>query len=174
MTLVIALEVPRGVLVACDSFLGTVTSRDVIDAPKWFKASSSLLVGYAGSVRAAQVAERAVRYRRQRKSEDDRGYLQAVVEAIREAHHALIDDDSDPEAEYLLAYRGRAYTLQEGYGLTRSAYGFAAIGAASAEALSALHATADLAPRTRAERVMQSVGRVSQFVCEPYHYVVMR
>jgi hypothetical protein len=137
-----------------------VTERKVWKTPGW-------VFGFAGSWRAGALVKLLVKPPSRPRDVD--AYLKIdFVRACRAACHG------EPEAEldglYLLAgHGGRLYQIEPGNGtVTRSQYGYAAVGATGA--LEALAATATVTrPRARLLRVLHAVARHSVLVRAPFH-----
>lgn len=170
MTVCIAIEHAGGVLVACDSFLGNFDERDVVAAPKWWRASG-ILIAYAGELRVPQLAAAAPKRLRHRRDESDAAYVGRYAEALRALHRARHVALSD--TDYLLCYRGGAYVMQSDASLVRSGYGYAAIGEAGvlrALAYSFLREP-DLPPRERAAAVLDAEARHFTRCVPPWRFV---
>jgi len=168
MTCLVALEREGRVWVGSDSFLGTDDVRDIIDRPKWFRRSG-VLVGYAGSLRAAQVVENFASFRRRENGEADLTYLVGVVAAaFRKALN--VSRVRPSTSEFLLAYRGKAYTLQNDYSVVRSSHGYVSIGAGSEVANGALAVLSEEAdPRGVIEKALRAAERHSTKVGGRFH-----
>jgi ATP-dependent protease HslVU (ClpYQ) peptidase subunit len=160
MTCLVALERGGRVWVGSDSFLGTDDIRDNIDHPKWFRRSG-VLIGYAGSLRAAQVVENFADFRKRERGEPELCYLVGVVAlAFRKALNASRVRLST--TEFLLAYRGKAYVLQNDYSVVRSSHGYTAIGVGAELANGALSVLAEnMDARDVVERALRAAERHS-------------
>lgn len=170
MTCLVALEHSGRVWVGSDSFLGTDAVRDLPDRPKWFRRSG-VFVGYAGSLRAAQVVENFATFRRRERGEADLAYLVNVVaEGFRKALN--VSRVRLNTASFLLAYRGRAYALQDDYSVARSSYGYLCIGAGAEianGALAVLPQTED--PKSIITQAIAAAERHSTKVGGRYHVI---
>lgn len=167
MTCLVAIERAGRVWVGCDSFLGTDDVRDVVDRPKWFRRSG-VLVGHAGSFRAAQVVEHGADFRRREKGEPEQAYLVGVVacsfrKALNAARVRL------RTAEFLLAYRGKAYALQNDYSVVRSSHGYVTIGAGSDVANGAMAVLHEGDAREAVTRALAAAERHSTKVGGRFH-----
>lgn len=175
MTLVCAVEFQGGTVVACDSYNGSDELRDVMDRPKWVR-NGPVLIACSGSQRAMQVAQYATKFRYPKKGEEDLAYLiDAVAEPIREA----IDDADAADGECglgsIVVFRGRAYLIDEAFGVTRSSYGYCAIGAGACYALALLGYTGTLKmdAKTRALTALEWVERHCSLVSRPFTHITM-
>lgn len=167
MTVLVGLECPTGAWVSTDSFFGNDTWRDVMAAPKHVMRGG-LLIASAGAMRPGQIAELAPIIRKQRRSENDTDYLaEAFAEPLRKLHKAA--DVDNASATYLLAYRGRVYTMLSDYGVYRSALGYAAVGAGDRYALGSLASTEGKPPRERVEKAMHAAALLCSCVAAPFH-----
>lgn len=169
MTLILGVEHAGGVWVGGDSFVGTDATRDAVDRPK-FWTRGSLLIGFAGSIRGSQAAQRIATYARQRAGEDDLAYLvRAVAEPIRRAH-AAVETCREGGFAALIALKGRVYSLQPDYAILRSRHGYGAVGSGEDGALTALAVTAGhvMSPRPRVLAVLEAVARHHNHVSAPF------
>lgn len=173
MTVVVAVEHAGGVVLGCDSFLGSTSTNVTVDRPKWW-ANGSVIVAYAGSLRGAQVAEHWLApFRRAKRGETDESYLVTCVSAsIRAAHEEVGGDPeklvSENGSVYLVAYRGRAYLLQGDYSVAHAAHGYLAIGAGEDVALGAMAATDGQPARDRVQRALEASARHCPMVRAPF------
>lgn len=167
MTCLVALERNGRVWVGSDSFFGTDDVRDVVDRPKWFRRSG-VFIGYAGSFRAAQVVENFATFRKRERGEAEAAYLVGTVaSAFRKA---LNDARVRSTTQFLLAYRGKAYVLQEDYSVVRSSHGYVSIGAGAVFAHGALAVLSDGPdPREIVEKALGAAGRHSTKVGGQFH-----
>jgi len=173
MTVIAALEHKTGCIIGCDRFLGSENYFDVEDAPKWFRRGP-LLIALAGKLRGTQVAERLKKPRAQGRDESPTLYLHDVVgEELRKLHEAYNVKVKSDDVDGLIIYRGKLWTLYDDYGVGRSKYGYAAIGAGYLLGAAALAATEGLglAPKERIERALKVAARHSGYVSEE-HYIL--
>lgn len=146
MTVVVAIESEGAVHVACDASITAGDSRETSAEPKWWQ-HHGVLVAYAGDLRAAMIARDT--HRRQRPPTVD---SLAYVERLRErTRRAFKRERIAADAVHLLvALRGRAYVVASGV-VTRSEYGYCAIGTGAEYALGSLATSSgDPALRVRA------------------------
>lgn len=172
MTLVVAVEHPRGVVLGCDSFAGDDDLRDTTDGPKWVQIDAHTVVAYAGSFALGRVLEHGPRppVRRARERVDRYVYRLAVA-VWAAAHAAGVPRD---EGELLLVHGGRVWVDSGGGSTVRSGHGYAAIGSGTAPALAALAVTAgDEDPERRVRAVLAAVARHHQQVCAPWWVVTV-
>lgn len=172
MTCLVAVEHATGVTVGCDSFLGDEDGRIAVSHAKWWTPRRGMLIAYAGSFRAAQIAEHAMKPRAQKRGEDDEAYLvTAIANGIAAAHRDADLPTKDRDGCFIVAHRGRAWLVQDDYSVVRPDGGYVALGAAESVALGALSATTDLHPRERVMRALRAAALHSQQACEPFHVV---
>ena len=177
MTCILGIEHEGKVWIGSDSFLGTDTTRDVMDRPKWFW-KGPLLLAYSGDCRSAQVIEHSPNFRVFRKSDTEDSYLITVVaEGIRKrlgrvAAVKTTQSVESSQAEFIMAFRGKLYTVQEDLSIIRSKHGYVASGAGQEFALGALAALyGDVAPEECMRRALEAAGKHSSQVCAPYHVI---
>lgn len=172
MTVIVAMEHPGGVTVACDSFLGNDDVRVEMVGPKWWKAGA-LLVAWAGGVKIPQVVEHAGWRMRQRKNEPDQAFVQRYAERIRAQH--IEKRIACSESSYLLVYHGKCYEMETSdASLTRSGHGYAAIGHGEEYALGAMAYSLAreplLGPQQRLEYVLDAVLLHCPKVAKDWHF----
>lgn len=139
MTVLVAVESAEGVVLGCDSFLGTEDLRDLHTGPKWRRVGP-LTIAHAGSVRHAQALARLRVDSRPRRREDVRDWIaRAVVVPLVESGEWSRDKGAD--ATLVIAYAGRAYEIAGDLAVHRSARGYTAAGAGHPYAYGSLHAT---------------------------------
>lgn len=165
MSVAVAVEATGGVVAGCDSFLGDESGAAcVLDRPKWWRASRDLVVLWTGDLAAAQAAERARPWPRQRAGEGDEPYLVRVAATIRAAQGA--PKEADP---YLFVLRGAVWTLAGGWSVHRAAEGYAAVGAGADVAVGALHATRRRAAAARVLAALQAAAAHCEAVRPPFY-----
>lgn len=179
MTCVVGLEVPGGVWIGADSFLGTDQIRYKYDRPKWFR-KGPLVFAWAGDARGAQLVEHALTLpaerTRRRSAGDPVGYLVTVAGRIRQvfreagANLRVPGSQDTTGTEFLVCYGGRLYLLQQDYSIIRGAAGCAAIGAGEAFALAALRVAREhVPPRDAVARALKEAAELCPSVCEPFY-----
>jgi len=171
MTAICAVEHAGGAVLACDSFVGDESYRDLTDSPKWTRRGG-IIIACAGNVRASHIAEHA-RFRRQRANESDFDYLtSAVAESIRDAHDDR--DVSDENFQAVILFRSKVYCMLDEYAVLRSLHGYAAIGAGADVLLGSLASTDGQKPRARAEIALNAAARHSNHVSAPFHFTEVK
>lgn len=168
MTVVAAIEHDGAAYVACDSSITADDARETSAEPKWW-LHHGVLVAYAGDLRAAMVARDA--HRRQRApSVDALSYVERLHERTRKAFkRERIDNDA---VDLLVALRGRVYVVSGGT-VTRSEYGYCAIGGGAEYALGSL-ATSSGDPVERVRAAVVAAIRHSASCGEPVRTEVVR
>lgn len=173
MTCIVGLEAADGAAwLAADRFLGTEGLRDRMDVPKIARVGP-LAVGFCGGMREGQVLEWLLDPRPRRAGEPMLHYLAAVVVRPMRLAHKRLELTVGADFAGLIAGYGRVYTLDHDGGLSRSAHGYDACGAAARFALGGFAATAGLAlePRDRLERVLGGVAQHSNYCCDPFDFL---
>lgn len=133
------------VFIGCDSFLGSEEWADKIDRPKWFRRSGVVLA-YAGSLHLAQSLEFNLKpWRTLRKDEDPLAYVcRVVVPAIK-----TLATGSKIDTSFLAVVGGQVIHIGDDLGVSRSNYGYNAIGVGSMGVTTALRALNKLPERNR-------------------------
>lgn len=173
MTCIIALEVDGGVWIGSDAWLGDGATVDRVSAPKVHRAGP-WVVGYAGIAGHAQAVldhlEVGVRSKRAHDA-----WIRAVFRrAAKAALASLPSDDDGLQAVFLVLVDGRVWSVDGSCAVTRSAHGYAAIGAGAAVALGALHATAGKEPRKRILAALHAAAAHADGVAPPFHVEVIQ
>lgn len=179
MTVIIAAESPTGVVLGCDSYLGSHGTRLAISRAKWF-VNGPCILAFAGSVRGAQVAEHWLKpFRAPKRNEPDESYLVTVVAASIRGAHEHVGGEAEKLVEhngavFLVAFRGRVHLIQGDYSVARTRDGYAALGAGEDFALGALAATHGMPPRDRVRLALEAATRHCSHVSAPFHYTEQR
>lgn len=172
MTAVVALETPAGVWLGCDSLISSPDSKDLLRDPKWFRIGS-FTIGWAGDLRLPQVASTLPPPRLRKPRENPTSYvLSELVEPLR-THMARRES---PLTDDWLVITGKyLFTLHNGYALTRSALGYAAIGNGAPYVLGALEVTKEVPdPEERLTMVLKAAARHCPAVEPPFHLSLIR
>ena len=98
--------------------------------------------------------------------------LAALLERERVASRSA-EGDLQFAGCFLVAFRGRLWTIQSDFAAIRHAGDSHAIGSGEQPALGALHATRDLEPRERIERALTAAASVSAKVRAPFDVEVL-
>lgn len=160
MTCIVGLEAAGRVWLGTDSYIGTPECSELLDGPKWFR-KHGITCAFAGNVAHAQRLQFA-KIRAPKKREDPLEYLVRVWgKTLPEGH----------ESSYLLAMRGRLYSLGGGGTVCRTTAGYMAEGAGAPYALGSLHSTPDLPPRMRIELALGAAVCHSPFATAPLHVI---
>lgn len=179
MTCIVALEHAGAAWIGCDSFMGDAHQRDRVDRPKFY-VRNGMAIGFAGSIRAAQLVEHGLRFRPHQVSESVQRYL--VTEVARKIRivlnregAAVREQGTDShEAEFVVCLRGEVWTIQQDYAVLRSAHGYTASGSGAPFALGALAATPKLEPHRRIMAALKAAATFSTAVCDPFHVEAVR
>ncbi len=179
MTCIVALEHAGAAWIGCDSFMGTVHQKDRIDRPKFY-VRNGMAIGFAGSIRAAQLVEHGLRFRPHQASESVQRYL--VTEVARKIRIVLNREGAavreqgtdSQDAELIVCLRGEVWTIQEDYAVLRSAHGYTSSGSGAPFALGALAATPKLEPHRRIMAALKAAATFSTAVCDPFHVEEIR
>jgi ATP-dependent protease HslVU (ClpYQ) peptidase subunit len=142
MTCIIGMEYHDRVYIAADSMSASGWDRDVTAMSK-LHMHGNILFGFADSPRRAQIVKHIWRPTEKQVGESDEEYLVThVVEGIRKAYkeHGCIENDNGADAgiQLMLGYKGKLYTVENHFQLTRSARGIAALGVGADYALGAI------------------------------------
>lgn len=164
MTLCAAIEVPATrtvpahVVLACDSFLGGDASSDKIDRPKWFQRAG-VTVAYAGELALAQALQNTkLPWRRRRRNEDPVAYACTVIVPVIRA----LNGHQPVRTSFLVVVGGQVLFVGDDLGVSRSSYGYNAIGIGAVEAMVVMRVLRDLprppSPAAILERTLAAVA----------------
>lgn len=176
MTCIVGVEINNKTYMGSDSSAVTDTNKWAVDEPKLF-IRDGLLFGYAGCFRMANLIQYQLKVPKHRKSMTDKEYLNVpLIEELRRVFRAndYTYDQTSNESSLLIGYRGKLYTLENGYILTRTMGKYAAIGTGAAVALGSLYATKELGglkPEQRLQLALRAAVEHSRGICAPYHYM---
>lgn len=170
MTVVVAVDWDDGaVVVGCDSSIVRDDARETVDTPKWW-IHHGVLVAFAGDLHAARIAREA-HHRQRAPGVDVLAYVERLNARTRAAlRRERIAMDS---LDLLVAVRGRAYVIASN-AVTRSEYGYAAIGSGEEYALGSLASTERQAPTWRVEQAIAAAARHSSTCSPPSRVLVHR
>lgn len=176
MTVVAGLQHGRSVWLATDSFMGDEESDETVERFPGAKIFSRgpLTFAFAGSIRAAQIVEHHAEFRAPRDSDELFAYIvREIVPAVRRAYATHWDAPKLPTTDYLVALRGRLFTLCEDMCVVPATreQPYTALGFAKRYAIGALAATPDLPPRVRLERAIEAAAQHSVGARLPAHVV---
>ncbi len=172
MTAVVALETAHGVWIGCDSLISSEGSKDYLKDPKWFRLGP-FTIGWAGDLRTPQVALSLPVPRLRKPRENPLGYtLSELVEPLR-THLARREC---PLTDDWLVITGKSlFTLHNGYALTRSGLGYAAIGSGGPYVLGALEVSGENQdPEDRIRQSLRAAAKHCPSVEPPFHISLVR
>ncbi len=146
MTCIIGVEHEGVVYMGADSIGLNGWAKDIIAHDKLFNRAG-MLFGCAGNPRMAQILRYQTTFMQQGPDHPDEEYLvREVVEKARLAfrEHGFMETENGRDVMtscFLLGYKGKLYSVENGFQLCRSARQFYALGAGDDFAMGALHAT---------------------------------
>lgn len=174
MTCIAAVVEKDKMYMAADTMMSDGVSKTSLAIPKLF-IIGNIMVGFAGSLRAAQVIQYTVDPPEQEEHQDDIEYL--VCNVVPDIQVALaeagaIHNDAgmlDTNTEFLLGYKNNLYILQVDFSVIQSPYQYLAIGTGAEVALGALHATNKykIKPADRLDLAINAAAAIMQSVGKP-------
>lgn len=176
MTCIIGIEHEGKVYIGCDSISLNGWSKDITAVKKVFR-KGDMLIGIAGNPRQMQILQYFVMDMPHLHGTSDEEYLvRAIVEparvAFRERGFTEMQDGRETGASFLIGYRGKLYSVENGFQLCRSERGYAAMGVGDDFALGALQVLVDtcvLEPVKFLTLALETAGILSSGVCGPYY-----
>lgn len=185
MTCIIGLEHQGKVYIGCDSISLNGWAKDITAVKKVFR-KGDMLIGIAGNPRQMQILQYFVMDMPHPASMTDEEYLvRTIVEqarvAFRQCGFTETDNGRETGASFLIGYRGKLYSVENGFQLCRSARGYTAMGVGDDFALGALQAlmsedeymVQSLPPEILLRRSLEVAGELSSGVCGPYYVEVL-
>lgn len=179
MTCIVSIvDKDNNIHVGSDSLASDDHSQTIMTAAKIFMCGE-MVVGFAGSFRAAQVFQHAMTLPERGELAEDMEYLTtSFISALREAFMMAgllpmegIGEEAF-EGEFLLGYRGKIYRMQEDFSILHAVDDFLSIGSGGEAASAVLFATKKL-EMTPHERMLLSLEATSYQITSvkpPYHF----
>lgn len=172
MTCIVALEHAGAVWMGGDSHIGDGNTSDSLREPKVYRCGAAML-GHAGSYRRMCVLL-AEKLKLDGGQWTERKVTLVVVPqmvAAMEKHrlrHQQASNGPDESGATILCVGGRVFEIDEAMGVTRSRYGYSAIGSGARPALGLLSGTAGMAPRKRILKALEAAERHTPTVRRPW------
>ena len=174
MTCIIGLEHEGKVYIGCDSISLNGWAKDITAVKKVFR-KGDMLIGIAGNPRQMQLIQYGTTIRPQPDQMGAEEWLVVeVIERIRETFKVkgFTENDNGREtgASFLIGYRGKLYSVENGFQLCRSARGYTVMGVGDDFALGALQVLVDtcvLEPVKFLTLALETAGILSSGVCGP-------
>ena len=175
MTAIVALEAADGVVwLGSDSWIGDGDTADRVSGPKVARIAG-WVVGYAGTAGTAQAVLDAIEPTPQRGRAIDRWIRDTMRRAGKRALDDLPGDVEQLDVAFLVIAGGQVWSVDDRICVSRSAHGYAAIGAGAAVALGALHATRrQRDPRRRVTAALHAAVAHAHGVAAPLHVEAIR
>ena len=174
MTCILGLRYRDQTWVGADAWIGDDQEQFVMDVPKVLTYPHFVL-GFAGSLRAAQILENYAKFRGPKKSEtEDRYFSGHIVSEIQRALLAqgfIKDVKTDVDVNFLVATSTKVAVIQDDFAVISDRNGSVAIGSGSPATLGALRMAQlmDLKPKEAMEKAFQVGESLHPTVCGPYH-----
>jgi ATP-dependent protease HslVU (ClpYQ) peptidase subunit len=172
MTCVVGLVHRRRVFVGVDSAAVAGWTRRVTRLSKVFRRGPFLL-GYTTSFRMGQLLEHHLELPEHPRGASEMSYMvrhfvEAVRKLLKERGFAKIESNTESGGQFLVAYRGRLFTVESDFQVGESGDGFDAIGTGGEVALGAMKALERLAPAARVRRALGIAAHFNMGVCPPF------
>lgn len=176
MTAIVAVEGPSSVWLGGDAAATwpdhsrqTLTSEKVWRHGEW-------AFGSCGSLRLLQLLRHVLVVPQAPDSVDDldrfivTDFIDAVRATLLDAGVTQSKDgvETMDESDFVVALRGRVYTVQGDFSVVRSSLGYAATGSGIDLALGSLYSTQSLSPRTRIRKALEAAAMHNASVAPPF------
>jgi len=172
MTCIIGLEHDSKIYLGADSASSEGGRVRENRLPKVFERDA-FLIGYTTSFRMGQILWQYLDVRAQGENETDNayiicGFVEAARECFKEHGYATVENGHEEGGQFLVGHKGKLYQIGSGYGVTRVADGFNAVGCGSSYALAAMKALNLVSPITRIRRSLEIAAHFSAGVKRPF------
>lgn len=181
MTCIVAVQQDDRVYLGTDSWVGDEAGQNTLAHPKWVVKGPRFVIGYAGSVRAANILNYHVKFRKRKKNESIEQYLVTeVADKLRKAFYvegtnvqsATTGDRVD--SEFLIAIEGELYSIYCDYSVVKYSTPYAAVGAGMGYAMGALGAldiSEYVLPREKLRIALEMSAKFCPAVSKPFHII---
>jgi ATP-dependent protease HslVU (ClpYQ) peptidase subunit len=182
MTCIVALEHEGQVYMGGDSASNSGWDSRITALRKVF-IRDDFIIGCSGSPRMAQLLEYHLEVREQNEDEDDICYLittfiSAIRACLKDGGYTKIEHNQEEGGFFLVGYRGKIYTVESDFQVSRTEDDFTAIGCGGDYAIGALATMYELGildnvktgdPESAVLKALEIAGRFSNGVRGPYH-----
>lgn len=170
MTTIIGMKTEKGALLVADRRANVSGRSETLAEPKVFPAGE-LLIGYSGTLRAAQALRHHLSLRERAKGETPMQYVAGFVAGeimVTLAHHV---GKSDDRAEVIVACGGEIYVIYSEGSVVAPSRGYDAIGSGQDYALAAMYANRHMAdPRLRLWKAMEAAAEFDLYTGTPFEF----
>lgn len=186
MTCVAGVKTATGVLLAGDS-RGTnddAGSQATFTAPKVFRLTSEIAVGYCGSFRMGQLLEHHVTTTALRGDEASWAITELVPtirEVLKTHGYTTVENNEETAGSFLLAVRGRLFEVHSDFAVLERDDAYTAIGSGQMVALGAMHALWEpkightpAAARAFLKTALDAAAAFATGVAPPYRFTTTR
>jgi ATP-dependent protease HslVU (ClpYQ) peptidase subunit len=173
MTCIVGLEHQGSAYLGSDSFVGNSNFADSCSGPKLHYVGM-ILFGHAGSVRRSDVLMDRMRISSGPKRPSERWVskhiIPEMVRVLKEHDVAFRETNAPPDDNggSIVAICGHVYEIGCNMGVTRSRYGYAAIGSGYMAALGSLASTLGKLPHVRIRLALEAAERHTPTVRRPW------
>jgi len=148
------------------------------NVPKVFKRGP-FIIGYTTSFRMGQLLEHWLEVPAQNPKQSDQEYMvvqfaEKVRELLKEKGFSTIASNNETGGTFIVAYKGKIYTMHGDFQVSEMSDGFDAVGCGSQFALGAMSALAKLKPETRIKKSLEIAAYFSAGVCVPFRVRSMK
>ncbi len=172
MTCIVGLVTKERVYIGADSASVHGWTRRETKLQKVFRRGS-FLIGYTTSFRMGQLLEHQLKVAPQPPNISVMNYLvshfiEAVRKLLKERGFAKVESNNESGGQFLVAYRGRLFSIDSDFQVGEMADGFDAVGSGAEFALGAMQGLRRTAPRTRVKRALEVAAHFNMGVCPPF------
>ena len=101
-------------------------------------------------------------------------FIDAVRNCLKDGGFAGKKDEVESGGTFLVAYRGKLFSVYSDYQVGEDADGYAAVGCGFAFALGAIHATKGEPAEKRVRKALKAAAKFSAYVMPPFHVLRLK
>lgn len=175
MTCIVAIKDGGKVHMGCDSIGTDGWRKESRVRPKLFK-KGPLLVGWCGSFRMADLLEYEVEPPKLLPDEDVYPWLikeliPVVRDQFKKGGFAKVENGVERGGSFLVAVRGRLFTVDSDYQVGETTRGYAAEGAGDTFAMGSIYSTHGQPAADRLRIALEAAYEMCATVAPPFHYL---
>lgn len=175
MTCIVAIKDGDKVLMGCDSIGSDGWRRESRTRPKLFM-NGPLLIGYTTSFRMGQLLELNIEPPKLLPDEDPyvwmvKEFVPKVRTTLKEGGFAAKKDEQESGGTFLIALRGRIFSIHDDYQVGETVRGYAAVGSGEPFAMGSLFSTDGRPADERLRIALEAAHEMCATVAPPFHFL---
>ena len=177
MTCIVGVKTPQGVYIGGDSASTSDSGlQTILASSKVFflgEEGNRMLLGCTTSCRMMQLLRYELHLPPYEKSMEVEEYLVTVFinevrDCLKSGGFAKKEDEKEEGGNFLVAFQGRLFEVQDDYQVSEPVNGYEAVGSGAKFALGALYVTPHLPPEQRIEQALQAATYHNAYVKPPF------